>query len=133
MTPIEFKTAREQRGTQDEVAFALGVYRVSVARWETGAREIGRTTELALLSLPIKPDRKQRKSSLASRFAVVRDMEEQGKIRAVNPDATKNPSNDLQGKRTGQPSAPLMKALKALLPDDYHSDEYSQQAPDYDE
>ena len=55
-----FKRERERRGTQQEVASVLGVNRVTVARWETGARPINALTWLALYSLPKKRKRAKR-------------------------------------------------------------------------
>lgn len=53
MNAEKYKSEREQRGTQEEVAALLGVSRVTLARRETGA-EITREAWLALLSLPKK-------------------------------------------------------------------------------
>jgi len=54
MTAAEYKAAREARGTQTEVAAALGVSLSTVAKRETAHWPITREAELALLSLPLK-------------------------------------------------------------------------------
>ena len=60
MNAAQYKTERERRGTQAEVAAALGVSRVAVARRETGTRPVSREAWLALLSLPKKRARAKR-------------------------------------------------------------------------
>ena len=52
MTPDKYKSERQKRGTQTEVAKLLGVQRGAVARRETGTRPITREAWLALISLP---------------------------------------------------------------------------------
>jgi DNA-binding XRE family transcriptional regulator len=42
---------RKNRFTQDQLAKALGIYQVTVARWETGVRKIPPFLHLALESL----------------------------------------------------------------------------------
>lgn len=54
MTATKYKAERHRRGTQQEVADALGVDRVSITRRETGARPVSKEAWLALLSLPIR-------------------------------------------------------------------------------
>lgn len=54
------KKERMARGTQAEVAAALGVHRVTVARWESGALAMPRMAQLALLALPKKRARAKR-------------------------------------------------------------------------
>jgi len=54
MTAENYKSEREQRGTQQSVATALEVHQVTIARRETGAMPITREAWLALLSLPKK-------------------------------------------------------------------------------
>ena len=61
MTAAAFKSEREKRGTQAQVAWMLGVHRVTIAKCETGAMLIPRMAELAILSLP--KNRKRRKTS----------------------------------------------------------------------
>ena len=52
MTPVELKTIREKLGlTQQELADALHTTRVSVARYETGARKIGGAVQVAVRQL----------------------------------------------------------------------------------
>ncbi len=52
MKPGELRAAREKLGlTQAELAKALGVQRVTVARWETGLRKIPAMMVLALKGL----------------------------------------------------------------------------------
>ena len=57
MKAADYKTEREKRGTQAEVAALLGVSRVSIARRETGARPVTREAWIALYSLPKKRKR----------------------------------------------------------------------------
>jgi hypothetical protein len=57
MNSQEYKTQRELRGTQVEVAEKLGTTQVTIARRETGVVPITREAELALLSLPKKRKR----------------------------------------------------------------------------
>lgn len=57
MNPTDYKSEREQRGTQVEVAVLLGTTQVTIARRETGAQTITREAWLALLSLPKKKKR----------------------------------------------------------------------------
>lgn len=54
MTPYKYKSEREKRGTQVEVARLLATNRVTLARRETGTTPITREAWLALLSLPVK-------------------------------------------------------------------------------
>ena len=64
MTAAEYKSERERRGTQEEVAALLGVSRVSIARRETGARPVILEAWLALLALPKKKKRAKRPNAL---------------------------------------------------------------------
>ena len=57
MTPYKYKSEREKRGTQAEVARLLATNRVTLARRETGTTPITREAWLALLSLPVNPAR----------------------------------------------------------------------------
>lgn len=60
MTASEYKSERERRGTQEDVAVLLGVSRVTIARRETGTRPVSREAWLALLALPKKRKRSKR-------------------------------------------------------------------------
>ena len=60
MTASEYKSERERRGTQEEVAARLGVSRVTIARRETGTRPVIREAWLSLLALPKKRKRSKR-------------------------------------------------------------------------
>jgi DNA-binding transcriptional regulator YiaG len=51
MTPSVCKSTRERIGTQAQVAAMLGVHRVTVAKWETGALPVPRMASIALASL----------------------------------------------------------------------------------
>jgi repressor LexA len=52
MTPVELKTIRDKLGlTQQELAEALHTTRVSIARYETGARKIGGAVQVAVRQL----------------------------------------------------------------------------------
>ena len=52
MTPAEYKTARQERGTQQGVAALLGVDYRTIQRREAGDIETTREAELAMLGLP---------------------------------------------------------------------------------
>lgn len=52
MTSAEYRTARQERGTQKRVALALGVDYRTVQRREAGDIGITREAALALLALP---------------------------------------------------------------------------------
>jgi DNA-binding XRE family transcriptional regulator len=58
MTSNDYKTERQKRGTQNEVAALLGVKQETISRRETGG-EITREAWLALLSLPKKRKRRE--------------------------------------------------------------------------
>jgi DNA-binding XRE family transcriptional regulator len=52
MTPTELKVARERLGlSQEQLAIALGVHRVSVVRWETGFHKVPPMLALAMKEL----------------------------------------------------------------------------------
>lgn len=55
MSPADYKREREARGSQEAVARALGVHRVTVANREIGRQVITREAWLALCSLPLLP------------------------------------------------------------------------------
>lgn len=52
MTADDYKMERKRRGTQQQVADALDVHQVTIARRETGALPVTRESWFALLSLP---------------------------------------------------------------------------------
>lgn len=55
MTPDKLKTWRTKNGhTQESLSEALGVHRVTLARWESGDREIPHFLALALKGLEKK-------------------------------------------------------------------------------
>lgn len=55
MTPAQFKALRKKLAmTQTELAKALGVTQVTIARWETGRRKIAKTVQLAVEHLGCK-------------------------------------------------------------------------------
>jgi transcriptional regulator with XRE-family HTH domain len=55
MTPEELKTWRKQEGyTQQRLADALGVTKVTVGRWETGVRHIPSFLALTLRALELE-------------------------------------------------------------------------------
>jgi hypothetical protein len=64
MTPCEYKTERQKRGTQQGVAALLGVDYHTIQRRESGEIKITREAEIALLSLRKK--RVSRKSNTKS-------------------------------------------------------------------
>lgn len=59
MTPAEYRTARQERGSQEKVAALLGVARSTVERREKGKMPITREACLALLALPKKRARRR--------------------------------------------------------------------------
>lgn len=66
MNANDYKSERERRGTQEEVAALLGVSRVTIARRETGTRPVIREAWLALLALPKKRARAKRPNAEVS-------------------------------------------------------------------
>ena len=54
MTPADYKFARQQRGTQQGVADALGVALSTVQRREAGEWDITEESRRAILSLPLR-------------------------------------------------------------------------------
>lgn len=67
MNATNYKAERERRGTQEQIAAALGVSRVTIARRETGTRPVIREAWLALLALPKKRARAKRPNNQAHR------------------------------------------------------------------
>ncbi len=53
VTPTEYKSERQRRGSQQKVSVLLGVHRVTVAKREAGMEPISREAWLALCSLPL--------------------------------------------------------------------------------
>ena len=61
MTPTELKTVRERLDlTQQQLAAVLGVHRIAVVRWESGARKVPSLLPLAIQALNYE-QRKRRK------------------------------------------------------------------------
>ena len=54
MTPDQYRTARQERGTQQGVANALGVALSTVQRREAGEWEITEEARRAILSIPLR-------------------------------------------------------------------------------
>ena len=64
MTPDDLKVWRKEHGyTQDSLARALGVIKLTVSRWETGHRQIPSFLHLALDALECKGGEKKRKGT----------------------------------------------------------------------
>ena len=53
-TATEYRTQRLRRGSQEAIAKALGLQRVTITRRENGKRRVTREAMLALLTLPKK-------------------------------------------------------------------------------
>ncbi len=66
LTAEAYAAARKLRGTQAEIADALGVNRVTVAKRETGGQVITREAVLALTALPVKRARRKGASANAA-------------------------------------------------------------------
>jgi hypothetical protein len=81
VTADDYKAERERRGTQEEVAAALSVSRVAVARRETGTRPVSREAWLALLALPKKRARAKRTNDQAHPQPGAAVVERKGKIK----------------------------------------------------
>ena len=61
-TAIEYRAQRLRRGSQQAIAKALGLQRVTITRRENGKRRVTREAMLALLTLPVinaKPCRRK--------------------------------------------------------------------------
>jgi len=67
VSPAEYQTQRQLRGTQESVAAQLGVHAQTIAKRERGASDAPITREawLALLSLPKKRKRPLKPSNTA--------------------------------------------------------------------
>jgi hypothetical protein len=59
MTPAEYKSLRQQRGTLKEVAALLGVHWVTLQKRESGASGWPISTEAALAMQSLKPKKKR--------------------------------------------------------------------------
>lgn len=62
-TAIEYRTQRLRRGSQEAIAEALGLQRVTITRRENGKRRVTREAMLALLTLPVVSDKPCRKNA----------------------------------------------------------------------
>lgn len=67
MIPAEYRSARQQRGTQQGVALALGVDYHTIQRRESGEIKITREAEIALMSLRKKKRAPRRPNADVSR------------------------------------------------------------------
>jgi transcriptional regulator with XRE-family HTH domain len=56
MSPKEYRSERQKRGTQISVAALLGVHPMTISRRERGEMEIPREAEIALRALPTSAD-----------------------------------------------------------------------------
>jgi transcriptional regulator with XRE-family HTH domain len=54
LNQIEYQRARKARGTQTQIAEALGISRVTIMRRETARSTVTREAMIALLTLPKK-------------------------------------------------------------------------------
>ena len=52
-TATEYRAQRLRRGSQEAIADALGLQRVTITRRENGKRRVTREAMLALLTLPV--------------------------------------------------------------------------------
>lgn len=62
-TATEYRTQRLRRGSQQAIAEALGLQRVTITRRENGKRRVTREAMLALLTLPVVSDKPCRKNA----------------------------------------------------------------------
>jgi DNA-binding XRE family transcriptional regulator len=61
VTATQLKAARKTLGlTQEQLAAALDVHRVTIARWETDAEPIPRVIALAMEALRLRAKRRRR-------------------------------------------------------------------------
>ena len=56
-TATEYRAQRLRRGSQEAIAEALGLQRVTITRRENGKRRVTREAMLALLTLPVVSDK----------------------------------------------------------------------------
>lgn len=52
MTAADYAAARRERGTQQAIADALGVHRMTIVKREAALHTVSREAKIALLSLP---------------------------------------------------------------------------------
>jgi DNA-binding XRE family transcriptional regulator len=62
-TATEYRAQRLRRGSQEAIAGALGLQRVTITRRENGKRRVTREAMLALLTLPMLGDKPCRKNA----------------------------------------------------------------------
>ena len=62
-TATEYRAQRLRRGSQEAIAQALGLQRVTITRRENGKRRVTREAMLALLTLPVIGDKPCRKNA----------------------------------------------------------------------
>ena len=62
-TATEYRAQRLRRGSQEAIAEALGLQRVTITRRENGKRRVTREAMLALLTLPVVSDKPCRKNA----------------------------------------------------------------------
>ena len=62
-TATEYRAQRLRRGSQEAIAEALGLQRVTITRRENGKRRVTREAMLALLTLPVIGDKPCRKNA----------------------------------------------------------------------
>ena len=62
-TATEYRAQRLRRGSQEAIAEALGLQRVTITRRENGKRRVTREAMLALLTLPMLGDKPCRKNA----------------------------------------------------------------------
>lgn len=74
IAPTEYRTQRLRRGSQQAIAEALGLQRVTITRRENGKRRVTREAMLALLTLPVLGDKpcRRKESPISDDSAIVR-------------------------------------------------------------
>lgn len=63
-TATEYRNQRLRRGSQEAIAEALGLQRVTITRRENGKRRVTREAMLALLTLPVVSDKPCRRKEI---------------------------------------------------------------------
>lgn len=73
-TATEYRTQRLRRGSQQAIAEALGLQRVTITRRENGKRRVTREAMLALMTLPVVSDKpcRRKESPISDDSAIVR-------------------------------------------------------------